>query len=354
MSDYEKIPYGAYKDDSRGFRHSVDKLIIDYPLNSDCSFTGFLDYFSKSASFLFVSDKSLDGYNSYFDKPPCSYYSWFQSAFWFPHCNIKLGFYYHENYKGQSCEFKIKKLLRLEFNPNKVFQDITFCALIEAIKRFFGFGVLVEVDYAVDVPCSTDRVITQSRKTKIIYNDSRYYGKRHTHGRLKVYNKKREVFDKEKITLDHDLTRCEVTLRGYDEVSCFSCFLSGSVCCGRRLSNNLQSIADLILLASSYGEDIQECISRFVPDKRNRDMLEPVLLGERVAIFDFIRFFELLVFYSDLYRFAFYFSGPLGQSHNYDKRGHSSALDWIIRANRIDRSLDDLVSAEHEREEESE
>ena len=352
MSDYEKLPYGAYKDDNRGFRHSIDKLIIDYPLNSDCSFSDFLHSFSCASSFQFVSDRGEDGYNSYFDKPPCSFYSWFQSAFWFSHCNCKLGFYYHDTYNGKKAEYQFKKLMRVEFNPNKVFQDALFVSLISVIKDFFGYGYLVEVDYSVDLPYPCNEVITQSRKTKIIYNDSRYYGKRHTNGRLKVYNKKREVHDKEKIDLSGDLTRCEVTYRCDSDISILSCFLASGHSDCSCLSSNLRSISDLLLLCSSYGEDIEELLCRFVPDKRNRDKLEPVVLGERVVIFDFVRFFELLVFYADLYHFAFHFTGTLGQHHNLDKiRRRCDALDWIIRCCRSDRSLDDLVSAEQEGEE---
>lgn len=316
MTDFEKLPYGAFKDDNRGFRHSIDKCVVDYRLKPGFTFSSFLDFFRHSASFQFVSDRGEDGYNSYFDKPPCSAYSWFQSAFWFPHCHVRLGFFYHDDYKNNRQEFKLKDLIRLEFNPNKIFQDATFVCLMQAIKRYCKTGVLLEVDYAVDVPVSPDRIITQSRKNRIIYNDSRYYGKRHTHGRLKVYNKKKEVKDKERIELEGNLTRCEITFLLSHEIDYFSCFLSYSPCCSVKLSQNLRSIADLINLCSSYGEDREELLRRFVPDKRNRDMLLPVLFGEKVVVFDLVRFYELLVFYSDFYNFGFTFSGPLGQSHN--------------------------------------
>lgn len=316
MGDYDKLPYGAFKDDNKGFRHSIDKLVVDYRLNTGCTFTAFLEFFSSLSSFCFVSERGAEGYNSYFEKPPCSAYQWFQSSFWFPHCNVKLGFYYGRTWKDDKAEWKFKDLIRVEFNPNKVFQSSTFIFLMQAIKRFFKRGVLVEVDYAVDVPCKCSLIVTQSRMNKVIYNDSRYYGKRHEHRRLKVYNKKREVLDKEKIELSNDLTRCEITFRGSCDIDYFSCFLSsGASSC--KLSKNLQSIADLLFLLSSYGEDIEELLKRFVPDKRNRDMLEPALFGERVVVFDFVYFYDILAFYCDFYYFAYYFTGPLGQAYGW-------------------------------------
>lgn len=326
MSDFDLLPYGAYKDDHQGFRHSLDKLIVDYRLNPGCTFTEFLDFFSSSSSFCFVSERGANGYNSFFDKPPCSAYQWFQSSFWFPHCNVKLGFYYGQSWNGDKSEWKFKDLIRVEFNPNKVFQSALFVSLIGAIKLFCKCGILVEVDYAVDVPCNCNQIITQSRMTKVIYNDSRYYGKRHEHRRLKVYNKKREVHDKEKIDLKNPLTRCEITFRLSGEIDYFSCFLSSGFS-EVKLSNNLQSIADLISLLSAYGEDREELLKRFVPDKRNRDMLQPALFGECHVVFDFVRFYQLLVFYSDLYNFGYYFTGPLGQSYNLGCNAKCISLD---------------------------
>ena len=318
VSDYDKLPYGSFEDDRRGFRHSIDKLVVDFTLLPGFSFGDFLSSFLNESSFLFVSDRGEEGFNSYFDKPPSSHYSWFASAFWFPHVNVKFGAYNMKDWKDNTVEVKIKPLLRLEFNPNKVFQDGIFCTLIRCINRFFSVGTILEVDYAVDIPCLTSSVICQSRKSKVIYNDSRYYGKRHTHGRLKIYNKAREIHDKEHITLDGPLTRCEITLCLGCDFDPLNVFLCSGPLNGIKLSKNLQSIADLIILASSYGEDREELVYRFVPDKRNRDMLRPVLFGDKEIIFDFVRFYNLLVFYSDLYYLRFHFSGTLGKSYGFD------------------------------------
>lgn len=294
------LPYGLYTDDNNGFRHSIDKLVISYEaISQSFSFDAFALEFSSSSSFSFCSERGLDGYNSFFHKRPSSSYAWFSSAFWFPHCNVKFGSF---EYRATEKLWIECPRLRIEFNPNKIFSDDRLTVLFLLIRKYFKGGTLLECDYAVDVPCRPNSVITQSRKDKIIYNDSRYYGKRHSPGRLKVYNKRREVLDKEKVDIEGDLTRCEVTCVVNKGLSFDGVFLC-SGCSDCKLSSNLRSIADLIVLASSYGEDREELLKRFVPDKRNRDMLIPALFGEQKIIFNFVIFSELINKYGRIYNF---------------------------------------------------
>ena len=305
MNWQDVIPYGLYKDDYRQFRHSIDKLIVYFPFREVGQYHKFCDSFSSLSGFVFQSNKDEAGYNSYFDKPACNYYGWYSSAFWFPHCNVKFGAYYRTTLKT----WAKREIIKVEFNPNKIYECQDLDLLIKLIKEYCYKGILLECDYAVDVPFKTFHIISKSFKDKIIYNDSRYYGKRHNNGRLKIYNKARELYDKEKISIDSEISRCEVTClfdKEYQmrDIQYCTCETSDS-----KLSKNLRSIADLIILASSYGEDREELLKRYVPDKRNRDMLQPVLFGTYEYIFDPIIFAFLIGDYSELYYFDYRFVG---------------------------------------------
>ena len=163
------VPYGIFKDDYRGFRHSIDKCIIVYPFAKPDQFNSFCSRFSLLSGFVYQSDKSIEGWNCYFDKPACSSYSWYASSFWFPHCNVKYGAYFRNmNVSTKKPVWEKRQYLRIEFNPNKVSSDPCFCALMDCVSEFCLTGILEEVDYAVDIPTSTSHVITQSLKDKVI------------------------------------------------------------------------------------------------------------------------------------------------------------------------------------------
>lgn len=313
MSFRDVVPYGLYKDDFRGFRHSIDKLVVDYFFDKSFCFSEFCSQFAISCCFSFRG-REEEGYNSYFDKKPSSSYSWFGNAFWFPHCNVKYGLYLRkEVFRGPTkvVEWQLGRVMRVEFNPNKIIYDDLLIGLFRLIRQHAITGQLLECDYAVDVECSPENIVTQSRKDKVVYNDSRYYGKRHSNGRLKVYNKRKEVRDKDKISLDGELSRCEVTCRRDEELAFDSVFYCSSPVGLDGLSSNLKSIASLIILASSYGESREELLQRYVPDKRNRDKLLPVLFGDKEAVFDLMTFLELLSEYCKLYAFTVSFDGAI-------------------------------------------
>ena len=71
MSWRDDLPYGIFTDDNNGFRHSIDKLIINYEaLSPSFSFDAFSLEFSSISCFSFCSERGEDGYNSYFHKKP--------------------------------------------------------------------------------------------------------------------------------------------------------------------------------------------------------------------------------------------------------------------------------------------
>lgn len=310
MSDFSKIPYGLFKDDYRGFRHSIDKLIIDYELVFH-SFSVFVDLFVSRSSFSLVRDRGEDGYNCFFDRPPSSTYGWFRDAFWFAHVNVKHGLYYRHVFgKDRHAVWDEKNIVRVEFNPNKCSDSSLWLHLLYCISFCCKCGYLIECDYSVDVPLPTKSIHCSSRASLICYEDSRYYGKRHKNGRIKIYNKAKELRDKDKVNINEIVSRCELTCREgekliFHDIRSFS--NPDSLSC---LSKNLRSIADLILYSSAFGEDAQTLINRFVPDKRNRDKLFSVFLGrDSEDILCSEIFIDLLKQYSTRFGFWFYFLG---------------------------------------------
>lgn len=309
------IPYGLSEKDKYGFTHSIDKLVIEYELKDKYDFECFCRKFSQKSGFVFLSDREVEGYNSYFNKRPSSFYSWFTSSFWFESCNVKYGLYVASRIlKGV---WDIRRVIRLEFNPNKVYENNLFKDLQCLLQFYCKTGVLLELDYAVDVPFKTSDVICQSRANKVIYGDSRYYGQRHKNGRIKIYNKTKEMKDKYKIAFDAQITRNEVTFRCNEAPVFDSLWLSSGISSHIALSPNLRSVCDLLSLLGSYGEDVQELLYRYVPDKRNRDKLIPVLFGDKVTyIFSCEIFYRLLVFYAKLFNFWFVFTGDYGMVYD--------------------------------------
>lgn len=299
----ENLPYG-FSVTRDSFTHSIDKLIIYFYLNFtdlDSVFDSLVSVLESSSSWRcsFEGDRT-----AYKDVRPSSHYSWFRSSFWCDGLNVKIG-----EFSRHGLAWWLTSIVKVEFNPNKTFLRRDVGAVLEWLRNHCYSAILRECDYAVDLPCSTSSVITHSLKDKIIYNDSRYYGHRHSNGRLKVYNKRREVLDKEKRDIGSLCTRVEYTACFSGNID-FSCALLASSPSSdlSSLSSNLQSIVKLLLICSSYGEDPQELLLRLVPDKRNRDKLIPFVLGSPdLAIFDIGVFLTLLTWYSQLYGFNFFF-----------------------------------------------
>jgi len=322
MGKFDSIPYGLYKDDNKGFRHSIDKLIIDYELIW-IDFATFCNRFTSASGFRLESDRNKVGYNSWFDKSPSSTYGWFRSSFWFPHCNVKYGLYYRprnmsreavsddgESNYNRSVIWNEKKIIRVEFNPNKIYKDPLLKCLLECIRWNCKIGLLIESDYAVDVPLTTNDIFCNSRSTKVVYDDSRYYGKRHIAGRIKIYNKSKEIKDKEKVKINHTISRCESTFR-VNELARFDSITTYSNPSGiDNLSNNLHTIAQLVMYASSFGESANDLIHRYIPDKRNRDKIINSIFGndgEYVLCMEI--FIDLLMQYANMYGFWYVFRG---------------------------------------------
>lgn len=331
------VPYGLHVD-YRGCVHSIDKFILIYFVRQP-----FLDVFDhcvsllESSGFKFCDDRSSKEYNGYRDSKPSPGFHWFNSSFWSDSFRLFAGSYH----RGKDHPvWDLQNIVKVEFNPNKTLlyhpeygSIFEYLFSVSSYDKNFGLPTVFvsELDYAVDIPCKTSQIVSKSLKDKVTYNDSRYYGKRHKHGRLKIYNKRSELLVKDHVSLDSDLTRCEITLRDQGILD-FSPLTFNSVLYSDRsvLSSNLQSIVNLLDLLMQYGEDVQDLMSRFIPDKRNRDKILPFLIGDAsFQVFDYIPFFQLLDLYSSHYGFSYLFFSPDGTYHGYDPSLHLSSLECL-------------------------
>lgn len=109
--------------------------------------------------------------------------------------------------------------MRVEFNPSKAgdfyswfwkeFKDI-FQQYVKRVRQF---------DLAFDVPdmIYNVSVISLTGKDRSLFKNTVYFGSPGKHGRLKVYDKKKELEQVQGVTiLEDDLTRIEYTMK-YDE-----------------------------------------------------------------------------------------------------------------------------------------
>jgi len=108
-------------------------------------------------------------------------------------------------------------LFDLNFNPNTVHlaSDDTAVKCLQWILFYLRVSVALynvrvrRVDYAFDVPCEYDSLYVYSRKNESHIKSTRYYGETKCTGRLRVYDKTLERWQKAKIKLGKQITRCE-------------------------------------------------------------------------------------------------------------------------------------------------
>lgn len=319
------LAYGYTIQDRVG-THSIDKLIVDYKLScshDDAFRSCFLAVERVDPSWSYQPDKTQDGYNGFLDSRPCSRFSWFTSGFWFDHVNLKSGFFQR---KVLTKTWELVNKIRLEFNPNKCFDDIRFKALMTALLPLVDWGQVVECDYTVDIDTPLQRILCLSKKDRITVGLNRYYGKRHSNGRIKIYNKAKELREVQKLPFEGELSRCELTCRegecvSFDDVKLLA---YNSIYKIADLSANLRTIYALITLLQLHGEDGEELLRNFVPDKRNRDKLIPFVLGDVcIDVFSKSVFTDLLTMYADEFRFNWCFNSSGGYFQhrvwNYDE-----------------------------------
>lgn len=185
--------------DDDGYVHSVDMVIIDYFLHIDYRHFSdkVLEVFNQLLGFDVDKHTSLGNYASH-------KYMFYVDMIWFDGLVVYLGKY--TNYDKVSKSWDKIDSLRIKVNPNKHLGSLALDALLGLIREYASDGQLVRYDYAIDVPCKIDDVlVVGSRKEHGLYKGTRYYGQRHKHGYLKVYDKAKEQ------GLMDPLTRLEYT-----------------------------------------------------------------------------------------------------------------------------------------------
>lgn len=184
--------------DDLGYSHSIDKVIIDYWLK--CDFKIFTDeLLSLLSHYEFDREKQCK-----LDVKPSHRYSFYTNIIWCNGFMFSIGKY--SDYDKEAKKWRLFDRMRVEVNPNKHGDELFLDEVMKLIKLEAGHGELVRYDYAIDIPVSPGSVsVIGSRKEKGLYKGTRYYGQRHKHGYLKVYDKAREQ------CLESDMTRIEYT-----------------------------------------------------------------------------------------------------------------------------------------------
>lgn len=190
--------YAEVKDDD-GYVHSVDMVIVDYFLKCN---------YSLATSKLLDTLSGVDGFetdkNSSLDNYPNFKYMFYVDMIWFDGMVLYFGKY--ASYDKVNKSWTKLDMMRLKVNPNKHMDSPALKIVLDFIRDWCADGYLVRWDYAIDVPVKIDDVmVIGTRKEKGLYKGTRYYGQRHKHGYLKVYDKCKEQ------GLDSALTRLEYT-----------------------------------------------------------------------------------------------------------------------------------------------
>lgn len=111
--------------------------------------------------------------------------------------------------------------LLMEFNPNMHLDNPIILDLISTLKDLLGeFFVWhnTRLDYALDIPYPISDVRLLTRKSASSYQGTYYFGSRGKSGYTRVYDKRREQFDKARIDIGRDVTRIEWESRSGDPV----------------------------------------------------------------------------------------------------------------------------------------
>lgn len=189
---------GAVKDHF-GYVHSIDMVTLDYLLVG--SYKTVTDHLIA----LLEKHGMLKEKNTKLDILPNFKYEYYTNYVWYDGFTFFLGKW--SNYDRSDKTWYNIDMMRLKVNPNKHMGS----ALMDDVLFFLGEwcrdGVLIRYDYAVDVPVPlSDVLVINSRKLKGLYKGTRYFGRRHNHGYLKIYDKAAEQ------KMDGDLTRIEYTM----------------------------------------------------------------------------------------------------------------------------------------------
>lgn len=126
---------------------------------------------------------------------------------------IYLGFKNNSAKLNVNCTYDMK----IEFNPSKSTEMTT--NVHQLLNGIIGDNTvrLIEFDIAIDVPYKLNDVFSfNARRQYSNVNGTRYYGKMHKDGYLKIYDKAKERKEVANVDIGKDLTRIEFTVKPND------------------------------------------------------------------------------------------------------------------------------------------
>lgn len=251
--------------DDHGYTHSIDMVTIDYLLTGSASAVT-LRLIELLESHGMIKDKHCK-----LDMLPNFRYEFYTNFISYEGFTFQLGKW--SNYDRNEKKWYNLDMMRFKVNPNKHLDT----PLMNDVLAFFGDwcrdGVLVRYDYAIDVPVKLEDVLViNSRKLKGLYRGTRYFGRRHNHGYLKIYDKGAES------GLESILTRLEYTfapgqIPSWDNIVIRAPINTGS---GEKLSKTLQLYLDMLIELRELGSDIDQYIERM--DFKSYKKIEPYLM----------------------------------------------------------------------------
>lgn len=278
------VSYEHKNTDEFGCTHSIDNLVVDYIVSTLSAST----VLQELGTIFREVDPSWSAEScSKRDLPACSKYNFFKSTIWCKGFHFSYGHYttFDKVDRSWTCE----PILRVKFNPNKYLSSAVAPRIFEWIGKWCQDGVIVKLDYAVDIPCRLEDLVVHSRKEPGLYKGTRYYGQRNQHGRVKIYDKQSETAFRSRSDLvpDQPITRVEYTF-----------------CCGKPLvfdeilwlTRGPEPLPDVSVLGSqayaicrlvrdlrASGGDVLSALLYF--DYRTRKKIEPFTVGSGVQLF---------------------------------------------------------------------
>lgn len=277
------VPYSYHITDDLGCVYSLDNLVIDYFVDSFSS-EGVLKSLGKLFSHAIPGWEF--GQNHKDDLGFSSKYQFFRSTIWGGGFHLSYG--QMKDYDPVDRSFTLLPVLRVKYNPNKWSETPLGHLLRQWIIDHCSDGCLRRFDYAIDVPCKPEDLVVRSSKEAGLFKGTRYFGQRHQHGYVKVYDK---LAERRKNSLDpsvddHPVTRVEITLvagkpirwdrflwltRGPDPLPDIGV-----------LSPRTLSIVKVLRDLRASGGDVLQALSYF--DPRTVEKIEPYTIGTGVQL----------------------------------------------------------------------
>lgn len=289
-------PYFVKIEDERGHVHSIDKLSVVWVY----SYASAKDYDGISHVKDFydnVRDSILELCEMYDLTPDCksslkamSSYSW---TYHFIKCRFGIPIFIGYQNVGKGGDVELKKVVRIEFNPNKVYeQDNIIDDIIRVLNAYKPSEVLVKrLDYAIDIPVPLeDVVVLQSRKDKRYFKGTVYLGKRMSHNAVKIYDKAKEL------DLDTPLTRFEITCKANHRIKFDNVIISEGDKMepfeGKEANPTTRTLVKMCLALKEAGFDYSDFI-KSLPYRRRKEVIYYVEGIGQTLLFDDALFEEL-------------------------------------------------------------